>query len=310
MIIDEIDSLVGDSLISVLRQIRAGYDKRPLSFPQSVILCGVRDVRDYRIHSSHENTVITGGSAFNIKAESLSLGYFSKQEMIKLYNYHSKETGQTFTEQAFNICWEYSEGQPWIINALGYEVCFKMKHMRDRSKTITDKHIQKAADNLIIRRETHVDQLMDKLQEDRVRRVIEPILINEEKPKHAKEDDILYVKDLGLIAIDNKIRIANRLYQEVIPRSLTYPTQVTINHESSWYITENGFIDTNKLLAAFQDFYRKHFDEWSADFQYKESSMQLLIQAFLQRIINSGGYLFREYGLGRKRTDEIGVWGV
>jgi hypothetical protein len=83
---------------------------------------------------------------------------------------------------------------------------------------------------------------------------------------------------------------------------------VTINHEPSWYITENGLIDTNKLLTAFQDFYRKHFDEWCEDFQYKESSMQLLLQAFLQRIINSGGYLFREYGLGRKRTDLLIQW--
>ncbi|MBU1496805.1 ATP-binding protein, partial [Myxococcota bacterium] len=48
LMIDEIDALVGDSLISVLRQIRAGYHKRPGSFPQSIILCGVRDIQDYR----------------------------------------------------------------------------------------------------------------------------------------------------------------------------------------------------------------------------------------------------------------------
>ncbi len=46
LLIDEIDSLIGDTLISVLRQLRAGYDMRPDMFPQSVILCGVRDVRD------------------------------------------------------------------------------------------------------------------------------------------------------------------------------------------------------------------------------------------------------------------------
>ena len=51
LLIDEIDALVGDTLISVLRQLRAGYDMRPTAFPQSVILCGIRDVRDYRIHS-------------------------------------------------------------------------------------------------------------------------------------------------------------------------------------------------------------------------------------------------------------------
>jgi hypothetical protein len=72
LFIDEIDSLIGDTLISVFRQLRAGYDKRPRHFPQSVILCGVRDVRDYRIHSASEKTIITGGSAFNIKAASLT----------------------------------------------------------------------------------------------------------------------------------------------------------------------------------------------------------------------------------------------
>jgi hypothetical protein len=308
LIIDEIDSLIGDTLISVLRQLRAGYDKRPQSFPQSIILCGLRDVRDYRIHSSSEKTIITGGSAFNIKAKSLNLGNFSKQEMISLYKDHTHATGQEFKEQALEKAWEYSCGQPWIVNALGYEVTFEMREMRERSKIITADHIQTAANNLIIRRETHVDQLMDKLKEDRVKRVIEPILMNEDVPQYADDDDILYVSDLGLITSDKKIKIANRLYQEIIPRSLTFSTQLTINHEPVWYITDNGLIDTHKLLSAFQDFFRKHYDEWSGTFPYKESAMQLLLQAFLQRIINNGGYLFREYGLGRKRTDLLIQW--
>ena len=74
LLIDEIDSLVGDTLISVLRQLRASYVQRPERFPQSVVLCGLRDVRDYRIHSGTDNTVILGGSAFNIKARSMRLG--------------------------------------------------------------------------------------------------------------------------------------------------------------------------------------------------------------------------------------------
>ena len=78
LFIDEIDALVGDSLVSVLRQIRAGYDQRPQNFPISIVLCGVRDVRDYRIVLSNQD-IITGGSAFNIKAESLRLGNFSRK---------------------------------------------------------------------------------------------------------------------------------------------------------------------------------------------------------------------------------------
>ncbi|MDR0634778.1 MAG: ATP-binding protein, partial [Azoarcus sp.] len=48
LFLDEVDALVGDTLISLLRQIRAGYAQRPQTFPQSIVLCGVRDVRDYR----------------------------------------------------------------------------------------------------------------------------------------------------------------------------------------------------------------------------------------------------------------------
>ena len=55
LLIDEIDALVGDTLIAVLRQLRTGYARRPRRFPQSVILCGVRDVRDYRIRSTSRN---------------------------------------------------------------------------------------------------------------------------------------------------------------------------------------------------------------------------------------------------------------
>ena len=58
ILMDEIDALVGDTLISVLRQLRSGYHKRPRMFPQSVVLCGIRDVRDYRIHSAKEKTII------------------------------------------------------------------------------------------------------------------------------------------------------------------------------------------------------------------------------------------------------------
>ena len=85
LFIDEIDALVGDSLVSVLRQLRSGYDDRPESFPQSIILCGVRDVRDYRIVLSNQD-IITGGSAFNIKAKSLRIGDFSIEEIRELYN--------------------------------------------------------------------------------------------------------------------------------------------------------------------------------------------------------------------------------
>ena len=117
LIIDEIDALVGDSLVALLRQIRSGYADRPKAFPQTIILCGVRDVRDYRIVLSNQD-IITGGSAFNIKTESLRLGNFSKEEIHELYMQHTQETGQVFDEACFPMVWDATEGQPWLVNAL------------------------------------------------------------------------------------------------------------------------------------------------------------------------------------------------
>lgn len=310
LLMDEIDSLVGDTLISVLRQLRSGYDKRSSHFPKSVILCGVRDVRDYRIHSSREKDIITGGSAFNIKAESRRIGDFSREETDILYNAHTEETGQTFAREALDTVWTLSEGQPWLVNALGYEVCFEMKENRDRSVAITPEMIRRAGENLILRRETHIDQLADKLKEERVQRVIGPMLLGADM-KNTRQDDIEYLIDLGLVRKSPAgLKIANAIYREVIPRELIQVTQYNLEprFKPLEYVLPNGRLDVEKLMAAFQDFFREHSEHWVERFQYKEAGPQLLLQAFLQRIVNSGGRVEREYGLGRKRTDLLLIW--
>ena len=120
LFIDEIDSLIGDTLLSVLRQLRSGYPDRPRRFPQSIILCGVRDVRDYRIFSSARGSNVSGGSAFNIKAESLRLGDFSQVEVRSLLHQHTAESGQDFDTDAVGRIWDLTRGQPWLVNALAY----------------------------------------------------------------------------------------------------------------------------------------------------------------------------------------------
>ena len=304
LFIDEIDALVGDSLVSVLRQIRAGYANRPAHFPQTIILCGIRDVRDYRIVLSNQD-IVTGGSAFNIKAESLHLGNFTKEEIHELYMQHTAATGQEFDEACFPLIWEATEGQPWLVNALGYEVTMRMKENRDRSIRIIPEMIYRAQERIIYRRDTHIDILIDKLREERVRNVIAPILANEdgEAEKQLKEDDIQYVVDMGLIVRDKPLRIANAIYKEIIPRELTWARQQTLIQQSAWYINPDNSINMEKLLLDFQQFFRQNADSWIEKFDYKESGPQLLLQAFLQRVVNGGGYIDREYGLGRGRTD-------
>jgi hypothetical protein len=312
LILDEIDSLVGDTLISVLRQIRSGYEQRPKEFPQTVILCGVRDVRDYRIHTSGKE-IITGGSAFNIKSESLVLGNFTPAEIRTLYELHTAETGQRFEEEIYPLVWDLTAGQPWLVNALAYEICFRADQPGyDRSRPVTIEMVEAAKDTLILRRDTHLDQLADKLKEPRVQRIIEPILTGESFGNIDLSEDLQYVIDLGLIRQDpeNGIVISNRIYSEIIPRTLGAVTQVNLEsiQKSAWYVTPEGRLDFDKLLGAFQQFFRENAEIWVDRFDYREAGPHLLLQAFLQRIVNGGGRVEREYGLGRKRTDLLVIW--
>ena len=306
LFIDEIDALVGDSLVSVLRQIRSGYPDRPAAFPNSIVLCGVRDVRDYRIVLSNQD-IVTGGSAFNIKAESLRLGNFSQEEIHDLYMQHTRETGQVFDEACFPMIWEATEGQPWLVNALAHEVTYKMRENRDRTVRIIPEMVYRAQERIIYRRDTHIDILIDKLKEERVRRVIGPILAGEDEPDEAliPSDDVQYVEDMGLIKRERRkeIRIANGIYREIIPRELTWSTQEMMTQKPQWYERPDGGIDMAKLLENFQEYFRQNSDAWIGKFDYAEAGPQLLLQCFLQRIVNGGGYIDREYGLGRRRTD-------
>ena len=125
----------------------------------------------------------------------------------------------------------------------------------------------------------------------------------------------MYVRDLGLISPDDPVRIANPIYREVIPRALTYTTQAMLAQETAWYVGDDGDLHVGKLLTAFQAFFREHAEHWVERFQYKEAGPQLLLQAFLQRIVPRfrggrlrGGRIEREYGLGRGRTDLLIAW--
>lgn len=195
-----------------------------------------------------------------------------------------------------------------MVNALGYEATWRNKEGRDRSQPITAAMVQQAKEALILRRVTHLDQLADKLREPRVRRVVEAILVGEREPSAIPPDDVTYVRDLGLIKTEGQLKIANPIYQEVVPRELTFSTQLTISEQPAWYIRPDGQLDLPKLLAAFQQFFREHSESWLERFDYKETGPHLLLQAFLQRILNGGGRIDREYGLGRRRTDLLIVW--
>ena len=306
LLIDEIDALMGDSLVSVLRQLRTGYVDRPERFPQSVVLCGIRDVRDYRIRASSEKQVIAGGSAFNIKAKSLRLGDFTDDEVRALLGQHTAETGQEFAPEAVAAIWGQTRGQPWLVNALAKEMCFEYEEPRVRDRPLAERDVFGAREALILRRETHLDQLADKLREPRVRRVIEPLLSGGDG--NYSDRDFEYVRDLGLVAPGPPLRVANPVYGEVLPRVLTWVLQHEMPQQAAWYVAADGGLDMHRLLAAFQDCFRRNSEHWIQRAQYREAGPQLVLQAFLHRVVNATGRIEREYALGSRRVDLLVIW--
>jgi len=145
-----------------------------------------------------------------------------------------------------------------------------------------------------------------KLKEDRVKRIIEPVIITSKKIYiDYTSDDLLYCINLGLIKEEKKVlKPANPIYTELIIRDLSRDTQSHLETEiENKWINKAGKIDINCLLKAFQEFWRENSDIWIDKYQYKEAAPHLILQAFLQRVINGGGEISREYAYGTKRID-------
>ena len=305
LFIDEIDSLIGDSLLSVLRQIRSGFEERPESFPQSLCLIGLRDVRDYRVWSKEHGEYVSTSSP--IKAISLVLSNFTREEVHTLYSQHTESTGQEFTKEAIEHAFFLTQGQPWLVNALAQEACFEI--ILDRTKPITTEIIERAKDILIVRRDTHIDSLMDKLSESRVWPIMDAIISGEPVTQEYTSDDIQYCKDLGLLSSTAaSFEIANPIYKQIIPAVLASKFQEAITRDIRSYVRKDGSLDMAKLLEEFTKFYRENSEAWLKSLPYKEAGPHIIMLAFMQRLINGKGQIIREYALGRRHVDLYIKW--
>jgi hypothetical protein len=310
VLIDEADSLVGPAMVSFLTQLRNGYIARSkIPFPHSLALIGARSVRDYVFTQKERRAVAWLGTAspFNIAAEAASLGPFTRDETFELLTQHTTTTGQRFEPEASALVHDLSQGHPWLVNALADRV---VEHdLRDRSVAVTPAHVEAAKEAIILERRTHIDSLMARLREPRVRKILDPMLAGDRTPGDVLDDDFAYVLGLGLVrARQGHFEIANPIYREVVPRALTYIQQMQIANEPRDYVRADGSLDVQKLMADWQLFWRENGHLAAEGSGYRESGPHLMLMAFLQRIVNGGGRIEREYGLGRGALDLMVAW--
>ena len=306
---DEADCLSEGTLISFLRQLRDGFVNRHIApFPASIALVGMRNIRDYKARIRENQNTLGTASPFNIITSSLTLRNFTKEEVAALYKQHTDETGQVFENPAVELAFEQTQGQPWLVNAVAREIIVEQLK-KDFSIPITAEMVSKAIQTIILRRDVHIDQLLDKLKEERVQKVIEQMIMGE-GDIDKMSDDFNYVKDLGLIRLENKAVVAgNPIYGEVIIRTLNYNEQAALEtyerfseYEMPKYYKNNS-VDMNLMLQDFQQFWRENSGVWQERFQYKEAAPHLILQAFLQRVFNGGGDVSREMAAGKERLD-------
>jgi len=308
ILFDEIDCLSDGTLISFLRQLRDGYVNRSrIPFVHSVMLIGMRNIRDYKGKISEERETLGSASPFNIVKTSKTLRNFTRDEIAKLYAQHTQQTGQIFLAEIVESVYHHTQGQPWLVNAIACEIVEQILQW-DVSKEILVEQVEQAVQTLIYRRDTHIDSLMERLKEPRVQRIVEPVILGESQGYSLLDDDYQYVLDLGLLAeVEHQLIPSNPIYGEVLIRTLNSRSQMQMDRQcfpatAPAYLVD-GKLDMKHLLSDFQQFWREHSEIWVKRYQYQEAAPHLILLAFLQRVVNSGGRINRELGLGRGRLD-------
>jgi hypothetical protein len=295
-------------MISFLRQLRDGYNNRGVApFVHSVALVGMRNIRDFKVKIRPDSQSLGSASPFNIGTQALTIKNFTREEIAMLYAQHTADTGQRFEPDAIQRVWEQTQGQPWLVNAIAREVVMGMLHS-DYTQPITADMVEQAIQTIILRRDTHIDSLLERLKEERVRNVIQPLIIGEKGNVDKLSDDYSYVRDLGLIRDTRSgYEPSNPIYAEVIVRTLNFNEQDTLLNPRYPYqmprYLKDGRIDMDFLMRDFQQFWRENSAIWKERFLYKESAPHLILMAFLQRIVNGGGQIHREMAAERGSSD-------
>jgi hypothetical protein len=303
VLFDEVDVLEGETLISFLRQLRGGFASRGIGkFPVSVALVGMRDLKDY-ITEAKGGVPVNPGSPFNIKEDSAMLSNFTITEVEKLFAQRTEETGQVMNQDALEYVYGQSQGQPWIVNSL-----FKRATMRvldeDSRETVTLEHIKEAREQMILARETHLDALAYRMEDPKVEKVMETLITGGVDMELAKGETFRICTDLGLVTMEKGVpSIANPIYREVLARQMTFGVQAMIPEPEWQWKKPDGSLDMEALLKEFQVFWRENSEAWEEKMNYTEAFPHLLIMAFLQRVLNGGGRIDREYAAGRGRID-------
>ncbi len=285
LFIDEIDTLDSTVLTPILSQIRAGYDKRPAYFPQSIVFCATHDVIDKQ---------------FNIKDATLQIGFFHREEVNAMFTSYAEDNGLKLTHDALDRVWYYTSGQPWIVSSLAEEI-FSVIVPAKKITRIMSRPVDEAFQNLLARQGNHLEFLTTKLRDERVKRALMPILTGGLLADQVSDIDLNYTRELGILS-QSRNNFDNMLYTEVLPRALYAPVTYMINLSTERFLLPDQSIDTIKLIKSFQLFFRNHIDRLVERIDYGPAAYTLVFQALLQKLEDGTCTVTRDFSAERGFT--------
>jgi hypothetical protein len=128
-----------------------------------------------------------------------------------------------------------------------------------------------------------LNSFAERLRENRVRAIIEPILAGKELPETPEDDRCFLFRsillDLGLVKPGSlgDLVIANLIYREVIPRVLSQVPQDSMPQIQPSWLNSDGSLNPDKLLAGFLNFWRRHGESLLKSAPYHEIAVHVVL---------------------------------
>lgn len=296
---DDLDSLAAVTLENLLQQLETGFLRRPKLFPWAVGLVSRLDLRRNRLSEDDDSADVHATGPFESFWSSRLLSPFTVEEIRALYAQHFGTLDQAFVPELPDLVHDLTAGHPFFVQALGRELAA----MAVSTKRLTNADLAVAHRNLVARQISPVDDLTVRLAEPRVRRVLESVFSGTAAIASVAESDIQFVRDLGLLAHDEPVRIADAFHKALVPRLLTKPALRMNMVDVAACFDEQGKLVLQSALSAFAAFYTTHGTDLVAAMPYPKIAEELVFLGFLLQLAEGRGWVDVEYGPARGRID-------
>ncbi|MEJ6952101.1 AAA-like domain-containing protein [Natronospora cellulosivora (SeqCode)] len=318
LMIDEVDKSSNNQLfLSFIAMLRDKYLRRELKKDKtfhSVLLAGVYDVKNLKLklRADEEKKY---NSPWNIAVDFEVEMDFNTEEiasMLKAYQEEKKSINDI--EKITDKLYYYTSGYPYLVSKLCQIIDEKIIVDRE-NKEWTEKDVDEAVKIFLNMNSVNFDSLIKNLENDqRLYEFVESIIYDGKKVTYNQNNELINKGEMFGI-LENKdglVKVHNRIYEQLIYDYMS--TNIEINNLSQKdmnfynykenFITDQGYLDFEKILDKFQLFIKEEYSEKDKDFL--ERNGRLVFLAFIKPIINGKGFDFKEVQISQeKRLDVV-----